>query len=164
VLRTDFARRQALLEIDVIAAQAMSMTIDELLTIYRVQFPVLRQYDSDTWYDSRGRIVYTTNKGLAGVGLPRKESRTDKDCMIEYPDGRTIKKRIGWEDVQPRDGKPQVPDGARIKRLVIDDTMPGGPVERVIEYVAPFGLADRESDYRIAWAEFERRAAAEKAN
>jgi hypothetical protein len=30
----------------------------------------------------------------------------------------------------------------------------------MIEYVAPFGLADREQDYRVAWAEFERSAAA----
>jgi len=25
----------------------------------------------------------------------------------------------------------------------------------VIEYLAPFALADREQDYRIAWAHFE---------
>jgi len=164
VLRSDFARRQALLEIDVIAAQAMSMTIEELLTIYRVQFPVLRQYDCDTWYDSRGRIAYTANKGFAGVGLPRKAGSKDMDCTIEYPDRRIAKKRLGWEDVQPKGGNPQVPDGTRIERPVMDDTMPGGPVERIIEYVAPFGLADREADYRVAWTEFERRAALEKAH
>ena len=32
-------------------------------------------------------------------------------------------------------------------------------VERIVEYVAPFGTADRERDYAVAWAEFERRAA-----
>lgn len=50
---------------------------------------------------------------------------------------------------------PRVPDGTRIQRTVIDDTLPNGPVERVIEYVAPFGLANREADYRVAWAFFE---------
>jgi hypothetical protein len=80
------------------------------------------------------------------------------------PSSEPRKARIGWEDIQPKDGKPQVPDGTRIKRPVMDDTMPGGPIERIIEYVAPFGLADREADYRIAWAEFERRAALEKAH
>ena len=69
------------------------------------------------------------------------------------------KKRIGWEDVQPKAGQAQIPDGTRIQRPVIDDTLPGGPVERIIEYVAPFGLADREADYRIAWAHFEQRQA-----
>ena len=42
------------------------------------------------------------------------------------------------------------------------DRLEQWPIERVIEYAAPFGLADREADYRVAWAEFERRAALEK--
>jgi len=44
-----------------------------------------------------------------------------------------------------------------IERPIRDDTLPGGPVDRVIQYVAPFALADREADYRIAWAHFEQR-------
>lgn len=34
-------------------------------------------------------------------------------------------------------------------------TMPGGPVERTIEYVAPFDRCDREQDYETAWKFFE---------
>ncbi|MBL7173111.1 MAG: hypothetical protein ISS68_09770, partial [Desulfobacteraceae bacterium] len=72
-LRTDYARRQALVEIDVLAAMALGLTLEELKTIYRVQFPVLRQYEGDTWYDRNGRIVFTCNKELAGVGFSRAE-------------------------------------------------------------------------------------------
>ena len=92
----------------------------------------------------------------------RRAGARDADCEIIAPDGKTTKRRLGWEDVQPRDGQPRVPDGTRIRRTISDDTLPGGPKQRVIEYVAPFALADREADYRLAWVEFERRAGARR--
>lgn len=152
-LRSDYARRQALVEIDVLAAQALNLSLEELLTIYRVQFPVMRQYERDTWYDAKGRIVFTTSKGLVGVGLPRTVKPGDRNCTLEHPNGRSESKRIGWTDVK------DTPAGTVIRRPITDDTQPGGPVDRVIEYLAPFTLADREQDYRVAWAHFESRGA-----
>ena len=184
VLRTDFERRQALVEIDVLSAMALSLTCDELSAIYRIQFPVLRQNESDTWYDQNGRIVFTCSKGLPGVGLDRpqweKESSLDKLTVsglqidgINPSDFRTIK---------------NMPHGT-VTRTVIDDTISDyrfaygtfrkdgieyhcpcpdypepieGPVERDITYVAPFTKCDREEDYRIAWEHFEERFAIEE--
>ena len=150
-LRTDFARRQALVEIDVLVALALGLTLEELLTIYRVQFPVMRQYEADTWYDANGRIVFTVSKGLPGVGLPRKAVKGDTAWTLRHPDGVTrANTALGWEDI--RDLRAGV-----ISRRILDDSLPGGPVERVIEYHAPFYGCDREDDYRKAWATFTHR-------
>lgn len=127
-LRTDYERRQALVEIDVLTAMALGMTLEQLKTIYRIQFPVLQQYEADTWYDATGRIVFTTNRSLVGVGFDRKE----------------------WEG-----NVKGAMDGMVFTREIEDDTMPGGPAKRTIEYVAPFDKCDREQDYETAWRFFE---------
>ncbi len=147
-LRTDYARRQALVEIDVLAALALGLTLEELLTIYRVQFPVMRQYEADTWYDATGRIVFTNSKGLVGVGLPRKAKKGEPPCRVILPDGSEQEMPAAWEKAR------DLPDGSRIERTVIDDTLPGGPREKVVTYTAPFNRCDREADYRAAWAAF----------
>ena len=127
-LRNDFERRQALIEIDVLVSMILGLSVDELRTIYRVQFSVLRQNEADTWYDQNGRIVFTCSRGLTGVGFSRPEWNNIKDM------------RSGI-----------------VERVITDDTMPGGPCERTIVYQAPFDRCDREKDYETVWAEFERR-------
>ena len=127
-LRSDFERREALVEIDVLTAFSLGMNLEQLKTIYRIQFPVLQSYEADTWYDQNGRIVFTNNRGLTNVGLSRAE----------------------WETV--KDAKEGI-----YTHTISDDTVHGGPVERVIEYVAPFDRCDREKDYEEVWAYFEER-------
>jgi hypothetical protein len=140
-LRTDYARRQALIEIDVLTAKALGMGLKELKTIYRVQFPVLRNYESDTWYDQNGRIVFTNSKGLPGIGFPRPKWN---DLTEETHDAEGNVIRVS------KSGEP-------LSRTVTDDTLPGGPREKTITYIPPFDKCDREKDYEIAWAAFEKR-------
>lgn len=155
-LRTDFERRQALLEIDVLVAMELGMTLQELLTIYRVQFPVMQQYERETYYDQSGRIVFTPSKGLVGVGLSRNAGPRDPSVIIEYPDGKKESKPLGWTEAQ------KLPDGTKIHRTILDDTQPGGPVERVITYTSPWYLPNREEDYKQAWEVFEARFKAQE--
>jgi hypothetical protein len=157
-LRNDQSRRQALIEIDVLTAMGIGLSLNELQTIYRAQLSVLRQYEFETTYDINGRIVFTPSKGLVGVGLSRKANKKENPLTIEYLDGKTEEKPLGWEDIAPKaDGSPTLPDGTKIHRTIIDDTLPGGPREKVITYEAPFYRPDREDDYRIAWEVFTER-------
>jgi hypothetical protein len=125
-LRTDYERRQALVEIDVLTARALGLTLDELCTIYHIQFPVLQQNERDTWCGQFGRIVFTCSKALPGVGFSRPE----------------------WEKIKNM-------TSGTVTRTITDDTLPGGPRERIIEYVAPFDRCDRKADYATAWKFFD---------
>lgn len=142
--RTDYERRQALVEIDVLTAMALGMTLEQLKTIYRIQFPVLQSYEADTWYDANGRIVFTNNRSLTGVGYSRPEF---ENTGAVQP---TVRGYKTWDGVMKN-----APAGYVFTRTITDDTMPGGPVERTIEYVAPFDRCDREQDYETAWNFFE---------
>ena len=153
-LRSDYSRRQALVEIDVLVAQALGLTLEELLTIYRVQFPVMRQYEADTWYDQNGRIIFTPSKGLVGVGLPRTARKADlKNGFvfdIDSPDwsgGDCTDKAIGWDDVKHLQ--------AGTVSVTFDDyTRSDESERRTVTWQAPFIKPDREDDYKVAWAFF----------
>jgi hypothetical protein len=80
-LKTHFERRQALVEIDVITAFSLGLSIEELILLYKVQFPVLQQNEDDTWYDIKGNIVFTASAGLVGVGVDR--SVWDQICNFQ---------------------------------------------------------------------------------
>jgi len=124
-LRTDFERRQSLLEIDVLVARALGLTLAELCSMYRIQFPVFKQYEDNTYYDQHGRIVYLAGDQAYGLSTPNWKTHKD------------------------------TPAGETVTRKIMDDTLPGGPRERTIEYLAPFDRCDREADYATAWAYFD---------
>lgn len=126
--RDAFTRRQAMVEIDVLIAMMLGMTLNQLLSAYRIQFPILQQHEKDTFYDTQGRIAFAKNNALTGVGETRK---VFESIMLKMERGQ------------------------KHLQSIMDDTMPGGPVERIIEYVAPFDRCDREQDYEIAWKFFE---------
>lgn len=134
ILKNDYIRRHTLVEIDVLVAKACNLNLEDLLSIYMIQFPVLNMYEDDTWYDKNGRIIFTNNRSLTNVGFSRPEFE------------------------QIKDAKP----GEKFYRTIIDDTMPGGPTQRTIEYVAPFDKCDRIEDYKTAWEFFTKKYESEE--
>ena len=74
-LRTDFERRQAQLELDVLCAQALGVTLEDLCALYRIQFPVFRMYENDTWYDQKGRIIFSRKNGEGPIA-PKEKIQT----------------------------------------------------------------------------------------
>ena len=95
-LRTDYARRNALVEIDILAAKAPNLALNELLTIHRVQFPVMRRYEAETYYDACSRIVFNPSKALLGVGLPRKAIKGGTGHPLKTPEGEG--KASHWDE------------------------------------------------------------------
>lgn len=126
-LRTYFERRQALVEIDVIVAMALGLTLEELILIYEVQFPVMQQYEEDTWYDRKGNIVFTNSRGLTGVGTDRQTWNSIRDLE----EGETYVHTVDYSKNELYGGEE-------------------------ITYHAPFDKCDRVEDYKVAWEHFER--------
>ena len=122
------------------------MTLQQLKTIYRIQFPVLQSYEADTWYDANGRITFTNNRSLTGVGFTRPEWENAGAVQpIKRGDAP-------WDGIMKH-----APAGYVFARTITDDTLPGGPVQRTIEYAAPFDRCDREQDYETVWKFFEKK-------
>jgi hypothetical protein len=138
-IRSDFSRRLALVEIDVLVAQALGLTLDQLIEMYRTQFHVLNENERGTWYDQRGRIVWTCAKGLSGIGFRKSDGRKPsgsewKDNFANLAAGNVLECEIGVE--------------------ILNGEAKG--IKRAFE--APFTVCDRELDYRIAWEFFESRS------
>jgi hypothetical protein len=140
-LRTEFARRLALVEIDVLVAQAFGLNLEQLIEVYRIYFPVLQENEAGTWYDQQGRIVWTCSKGLPGVGWlderGRSPGRKAWEKMLEELSGKAAADQL-------------------LTCTAKDDALPGGPHQITRRFQGPFTSCDRVEDYKRAWAHFER--------
>jgi len=139
-LRNYFERRQALVEIDVIAAMALGLSLQDLEMIYTIQFPVLQQNENDTWYDAEGKIVFTCSRGLTGVGLDRPAWNAMRGNPIKDADGTVI----AYEGAEPQYTHTIDPRKSELY---------GGQQQT---FIAPYNRCDRIADYRTAWAHFEK--------
>lgn len=56
-LRTEYARRAALVEIDALVAVWLGMGVEELLAIYKARYPILADREAQMYFDKTGRRV-----------------------------------------------------------------------------------------------------------
>ncbi len=81
-------RRRLQVEIDALSAIILGVSEDELCTIYRTQFPVLRGYEQNDLYDSNGRKVPSDLNRLyrqRGEDLsPAERTWTHPQSGVEY--------------------------------------------------------------------------------
>lgn len=81
-------------ELDALAALSLGLTTDELCTIYRTQFPVLRGYEQNDLYDSNGRKVPSDmnrqyrklgETGMTAADLQWTHPQSEVEYTFEFP-------------------------------------------------------------------------------
>ncbi|WP_197289488.1 class I SAM-dependent DNA methyltransferase [Saccharothrix sp. NRRL B-16348] len=90
-LRTERARRSALVEIDALVAVWLGISADTLVTMYRARFPIMQDFDRVTWFDADERKI-------AGD-------------RYTYGHGQTKEHWKQFEEYLARGEKPPVPEG-----------------------------------------------------
>jgi len=126
ILRNEFARRMALVEIDVLVSMSLGLNLAQLIELYKTEFPKLADYEENTYYDQMGEIVYTTNNvGLVGVGVDTSVFESVKE-----------KKK-----------------GEIVEHIFTRSELYLG---KKITFYAPFEKCNRIEDYKNAWNHFEK--------
>lgn len=128
-LRTEYARRAALVEIDALVAVWLGIDADTLITMYRARFPIMQDFDRVTWFDAAESKIASGRYSL-GHG----QSKDSWKQFEKYQADPAFKAHQADPVNNPAPQTP-VPDG----------------------YTAPFYKADRETEMRDAHAYFQKR-------
>lgn len=92
-LRTERARRSALVEIDALVAVWLGIGITELLSMYQSRFAVLVNYESAMWFDCAGRRItrdyYARGAGQPNDAYPALEAYLEDEKRSPAPVGYT---------------------------------------------------------------------------
>lgn len=65
-----------------IVAMGLGLSLNDLLIIYENYFPITQKYDSDTWFDKKGNIIFT-NKNKYELKVSRNTWNAIKDDNVD---------------------------------------------------------------------------------
>lgn len=129
-LRRDVDRRQALVEIDALAALILGLTSEQLCAMFRTQFPVLRKYEYSMVFDTEGRKICKHHQS-AGHRQSQLQERAKAGNLP-----------AAWKSIWA---------------LVQQEVDEPGSVDWLGHYTPPFYRPDRETEMTAAYREFQRR-------
>ena len=125
-LRTEYARRAALVEIDALVAVWLGFEIDEFLAAYESRFGVLAGHEEEMYFDANGRKL---------AAIRHVRSRADQgalEAVREVPGGSGGEPgagRVRGAVLQGGSGR-RVPAGARCVRRAAEASTRGRPATR----------------------------------
>ena len=129
---TPLERRQAEIELDVLVAIELGMTIEHFLSVYS-DFELLKKNDLSTYYDYNGEIVFSKASGFERVGFLDEKGNppklSDWNRLLEQQSHRILRCTVSTE------------------KESVDD------VYHQREFT-PYMSYDRADDYRNAWSYF----------
>ncbi|MGW4287384.1 hypothetical protein ACWEIK_10655 [Streptomyces sp. NPDC004673] len=128
-LRSERARRSALVEIDALVAVWLGMDADALIAAYRGRFPVLQKYEAASWFDAEGWKLASNARTIGQ--RQTKETWKQFEAYMADPAFKAHQK----DPANNPAPQTPVPDG----------------------YTAPFYKAERETEMREAHAYFQKR-------
>lgn len=81
-LRTERARRAALVEIDALVAVWLDVSADALVAMYKSRFPIMQDFDAVSWFDAKERKI-AGNRYTFGFG----QTKEHYDQLLAYQKG-----------------------------------------------------------------------------
>lgn len=139
LIRNEFSRRLALIELDVLTAFSFGISFKNFIFINRNYFQIAQKFDDTTWYDIKGNIVFSLR--TYELDLDRNIWEDIRGEEIKDADGRIV----GYKGTAPTYVHTIDPKKSELY---------GG---QQVTYYAPYTRCDRIADYRRAWAFFEKR-------
>lgn len=92
-LRSERARRSALVEIDALVAVWLGIPAETLVAMYRARFPIMQDFDDVTWFDANERKIagdrYTYGHGQTKEHWAEFEAYLSAPTVLSPPEGYT---------------------------------------------------------------------------